>query len=108
MTKIVNLNTLGTEYTVCDVMGNIINSLQIISAIEIVEAGIGLFEEHDGITTQEYLDQSRSHFSGHKDIDPLKVLWWATKDAESDLTIPIEYALNHGYEKIIMECLPTS
>jgi len=96
--------SLGTEYTVADQKGNILKQIQVIPHTEILEAAIGPYSPEHG-TYSEYLEKSIAALTGFDGIDPLKVLWYATFDEEIILSDVIEYAVKHGYDKIIIEHL---
>jgi len=102
MYKITNLDTLGSEYYISDMEGKILDYIQIITAKEIINAGIGYFEDSN-LSIQEYLDQSRKHFSGYKNINPYSTLCWISKTSDYDITEIIEYAIKYDYKKVIIE-----
>jgi len=104
MFKITDLLSLGTEYTVTDQKGNILNSIQVIPHTEILEAALGSYTDAFGDVTS-YLERSIAVLSGFENIDPSKVLWYATEDEEVILADIIEYAVKNGYDKIILEHL---
>lgn len=96
--------SLGTEYTVADQKGNIIKTIQVIPHTDILEAAIGEYSPEHG-TYSEYLEKSISAFTGFDGIDPNKVLWFSTTDEEVILSEIIEFAIQNGYDKIILEHL---
>jgi hypothetical protein len=104
MYKITNIETLGTDYTVADQKGNIIKTIQVIPHTEILEAALGKYTE-DFDSLQIYLDKSIAVLAGFEEVDPYKVLWYATLNEEVVLTEIIEYAIKNGYDKIILEYL---
>jgi hypothetical protein len=107
MFKITDLLSLGTEYTVADQKGNVLNSIQVIPQTEILEAALGEYTDEFG-SISSYLERSIAVLSGFENIDPGKVLWYATEDEEVILADIIEYAVNNGYDKIILEHLAPS
>jgi len=104
MYKITDILSLGTEYTVADPKGDVIGTIQIIPYDDILSATQGsyIFESE---SYQAYIDESISILSGFEEIDPTKVLWYATTEDEVVITEIIEYALLNGYDKIILEHL---
>jgi len=104
MFKITNVSQLGTDYTVADRKGNIIKSIQVINHYDIFEAALGEYTE-DFDSYKIYLKQSVSKLSGFEDLDPTKVLWHSYSEELNleSLTKIIEYAVKHGYDKIILE-----
>lgn len=104
MFKITDVTSLGTDYTIADPNGQVITTIQVIPFAEILSAAVGPYNEGFG-GFKNYLDKSIAVLSGFEDIDPNRVLWYATTDDEVALTEIIEYALKHNYEKIILEHL---
>ncbi len=104
MYKITNIETLGQDYTVSDTNGKVLKTIQIIPQIEILNAALGEYTE-DFESFTEYLDKSIAELTGFDDIDPNKVLWYATLDEEVVLSEVIEFAIRNGYDKIILEHL---
>lgn len=96
--------SLGTEYTVADQNGNIIKTIQVIPHSDILNAAIGMYTFEHG-SYSDYLEKSISSLTGFEDMDPNKVLWYSTPDEEIVLSDIIEYAVNNGYDKIILEHL---
>jgi hypothetical protein len=105
MFKITNIGLLGTDYTVSDTDGRIIQNIQVIKNFEILDAAIGEYDSNFSTMT-EYLEQSIAYFSGFNDNDPLHTLWWASSEKDVDLVPIIEYAVQNDYNKIILEYLP--
>ena len=103
MYKITKIDSLGSDYTVSDASGNVLKVIQIITQSEILDAALGEYKE--GYTFSSYLDRSIALMTGFENLDPNKVLWYATYDTEIVLTKIIEYAVRNGYEKIILEHL---
>jgi hypothetical protein len=104
MFKITNIGSLGSEYTVTDQTGKVIKKVQVIAHTEILEAALGKFTPEFG-TIKGYLDKSIAVLAGTDDVDPYKVLWHATPDEEVILSEIIEYAIQNGYDKIVLEHL---
>lgn len=104
MYKMTNIETLGTEYNVSGKNGKIIRVVQLITANEILTATLGPYNE-DFSSMKEYLEKSIELLSGFEKVDYLRTLWFATYDDDIDLTNLIQYAINNGYEKIIVEHL---
>lgn len=104
MYKITNVETLGQDYTVADSDGNIINVVQIIPYTEILDAALGEYNESFG-SYSTYLERSIEVLEGFDCVDPTRVLWYATSDEEVVLTEIIQYAINSGYDRIILEHL---
>ena len=104
MYKITHIDQLGTDYTVSDQSGKIVGSIQIIPQHEILEAALGPYTD-DFKTMKNYLEKSIEVLAGYEDIDPYSILWYATTEDEASLPELIEFAIRHGYNKIIMEHL---
>lgn len=104
MYKITNIDTLGTDYTVADQNGKVIKNIQIIPHTEILEAALGEYNDSFG-SIKNYLEKSIAVLEGNEDIDINKVYWYSTEDDEVALAEIIEYAINNGYDKIILEHL---
>ncbi len=104
MYKITNIELLGTDYTVTDIEGNIIKTIQIIPQTEILESALGEYTSEFSSFT-DYLDKSIATMTGFDNIDPNKILWYATHEEEVVLSELIEYAVKNGYDKIILEHL---
>ena len=104
MIKVTNIQALGTEYTVSDPEGNILTTIQVISYSELLSAILGPYTEEFG-SYESYVEQCTAVLSGYEDIDPYRVLWFATSESEVPLSEIISYAVNHQYEKVILEHL---
>lgn len=104
MFKITDILSLGSDYTVSDSEGKVIKIIQVIPFTEILSASLGPYTEEFG-SYENYIEKSIATLSGYEDIDPTRVLWYATEDDEVALAEIIEYAINHGYDKIILEHL---
>lgn len=104
MFKITNIDSLGAEYTVTDQAGNIIKKIQVVTHNQILDAALGRFTPEFG-SIKNYLEKSTATLSGTDTIDPYKVLWHATTDEEVILSEVIEYAIQNGYDKIVLEHL---
>ena len=96
--------TLGTDYTISDHSGTIINTIQVIPLAELLSVTLGPYTEEFG-DYKSYIEKSIATLSGFEHIDPYKVLWYATYNDEVVLSELIEYAINNGYNKIILEHL---
>lgn len=103
MHKITNIDELGTVYTVTDRNGKILQSIQVITHDEILEAALGPWEEGDSIT--EYLKNSTAVLDGFDALELHTTLWFATDDESCKLTSVFEYAIKHGYDRVILEFL---
>lgn len=106
MYKMTNIDTLGTDYTVADQTGKVIKNVQIIPHTEILEAALGPYNDSFG-NIKNYLEKSIAVLEGNEDIDISRVYWYSTEDDEVVLSEIIEYAINNGYDKIILEHLDT-
>lgn len=104
MFKITNVGSLGSDYTVTDQSGNLIKTIQVLTHTDILNAALGKFTEEFG-SISNYLEKSSSVLTGYKNIDPNKILWYATFDEEVVLSDVIEFAIQNGYEKIVLEHL---
>jgi hypothetical protein len=104
MIKITDIQTLGTDYTVADTQGNIIRTIQVIPHTEILDAALGPYDPEQETFTQ-YLENSIAVLIGFEEVDPYRIYWYATHDEEVVLADLIEYAVKHGYDKIILEHL---
>lgn len=104
MYKITNVQTLGMDYTISDPDGNIIKTIQIITDINILDAAMGEYTG-DFSDMSDYLKQSIAVLTGFEELDPHKILWYATTDEEVVVSEIVEYAISNGYDKIILEHL---
>jgi len=104
MFKITNVETLGSDYTITDQNGKLIKTIQVVTHTDILNAALGAFTLDFG-TVSAYLEKSTETLIGYDKIDPNKILWYATYDEEVVLSDVIEYAIQHGYDKIILEHL---
>lgn len=104
MFNITDILSLGSAYTVADQAGNIINTIQVIPMTELLEAAVGPYTDDFG-NFQTYIDRSIETLSGYDEIDPYRVLWFATSEDEVALSEIIEYAVKNGYDRIILEHL---
>jgi hypothetical protein len=105
MYNITNIEELGTEYTVADTEGKILNTIQIIPHSEILEAALGEYTEIEFGNYENYLKKSVEVLAGFENVDPNKILWYATYDEEVVLAEVIQIAIQNGYNKIILEHL---
>lgn len=103
MYKITDILSLGTDYTVADRNGNVIKTVQVVTAQEILDAALGPYSEDIFESYSSYLEKSVKVLSGFEEINPLSVLWYATKDEEVALSSIIEFAIKHNYDRIILE-----
>lgn len=104
MYKITNISKLGTEFSVSDEAGNMIKTIQIIPHADILTAALGPYTS-DFPNIKTYLDNSIAVLEGYDQIAPHSVLWYATSDEEIVLAELIQYAVNNGYDRIIVEHL---
>ena len=104
MFKNTNIESLGHDYTITDSGGNIIKTIQVVTHTDILEAALGKYTEEFG-SYASYLEKSAELLSGNENISPHKVLWHATPDEEVVLSEVIEFAMVHGYDKIVLEHL---
>ena len=104
MFKITDVLTLGTDYTVANPSGGIVGTIQVIPFKDLLDATLGPYTEEFG-EYQAYIDKSIATLSGFDDVDPNRVLWYATSESEVSLSEIIEYAITNGYNKIILEYL---
>lgn len=102
---ITDIQTLGTEYTVADQDGNIIRTIQVIPMADILSAAVGPYSEEIFGSFDNYIEKSHATLSGFDDLDPNAIMWYATEDEEVELAELIEFAMQNGYEKIILEHL---
>jgi hypothetical protein len=105
MYKITNIELLGTDYTVADSKGNVIKTIQIVPATEILDTALGEYNIQNFTSYRDYLDKSIATMTGFEKVDPNRVLWYATSYDEVVLSELIEYAVKNGYDKIILEHL---
>lgn len=103
MFKITDVHTLGTEYTVVNKAGTVIDKIQIVTGDQILEAAIGEYDEEKHGSYEEYLTNSVKLLSNYDDIDPTKVLWYSSSDENIALYDVIEFAITNGYNKVILE-----
>jgi len=104
MFKITDILSLGEDYTISDPSGKVIETIQVIPLTELLAAALGPYTDEFG-SYESYIQKSIATLSGFDDVDPTKVLWYATTDDEVALTEIIEYAIKHDYNKIILEHL---
>lgn len=102
---ITKIESLGTDYTVADSDGNIIKTIQVIPHNEILNAACGVWDWVEPLDM--YIEKSVSCLSGYDEVSPLRVLWYSSVEDEVVLSELIEYAVHHGYDKIILEHLDT-
>lgn len=102
---ITDIQTLGSDYTVSDPQGNIIKTIQVIPVAEIYEAALGIYSEEKFGSFENYVKESIATLSGFDVVDPYRVYWFSTTDEEVTISSLIEYAIKHGYDRIIMEHL---
>ncbi len=105
MYNITNIEELGTEYNISDAEGKILNTIQIIPQSEILEAALGEYTEYEFGNYENYLKKSIEVLAGFEGVDPTKILWHATYDEEVVLSEIIQFAIQNGYDKIILEHL---
>jgi hypothetical protein len=104
MFKITDILSLGSDYTVSDSNGVIIKTIQVIPFTELLSAALGPYTDDFGSYTN-YIEKSVATLSGFNDIDPNRILWYATEDDEVALADLIEYSIKNGYDRIILEHL---
>lgn len=104
MFKITNIETLGSDYTITDQSGKLLKTIQVVTHTDVLEAALGKFTADFG-SISSYLEKSIAVLEGYEEVDPNKVLWYATYDEEVVLSDVIEYAVQNGYDKIILEHL---
>ncbi len=104
MYEITHITSLGTDYTVADPEGNIIEVIQVIPFAEILSATLGPYSESMG-SYSNYLEKCIAVLSGFDEIDQNAVLWYATSEVEVPLSEVIEYAVKHEYTTVILEHL---
>lgn len=105
MYKTTNIESLGSDYTVSNSKGTIVNTIQVVTHTDIQEAALGEYSTERFLSYNDYLEQSVAVLTGFDAVDPSKVLWYATSDEEIVLSDIIEYAVKHGYDRIILEHL---
>jgi len=105
MYKITDIQSLGTDYTVADRNGNIIKTVQVVTALDILDAALGPYSEDSFDSYSDYLQKSIAVLSGFDEVELNRVLWYSTVDEEVAISEVIEYAVKHGYSKIILEHL---
>ncbi len=104
MFKITNIESLGTAYTVQDQSGRIIKTIQVIPHTEILDAALGAYNDAFG-DMQTYLERSIEVLEGFEEVDIYNTLWYATTEEKVILKDLIEFAIQNGYDKIILEQL---
>lgn len=98
-----NVKTLGQEYIVTDLNGEIHTTIRYITHDEILSAAIGMYDESVH-TIAEYLTQSVSKLTDCDLIDNTKIYWFAADMEDSTpLTDLVAYAAEHGYNTVIAE-----
>lgn len=107
MYKITNIESLGTTYTVQDQSGKVIQTIQVIPQTDILKAALGPYTDaFDSI--ESYLEKSIAVLEGFEQVDLYTTLWYATSEDETKLKDLVEYAIQNGYDKIILEKLDTT
>lgn len=96
--------SLGTEYVISDPSGAVINKIQILSDRDVLDAALGEFNGTLG-DVSAYLNESISVLTGFQKVNPHKILWYATEEDEVILSEIVEYAVENGYDRIILEHL---
>lgn len=104
MFKITNIESLGNNYTITDQVGNLIKTIQVVTHNDVLNASLGKFTPAFS-SVAAYLEKSIAVLEGYEEVDPNKVLWYATYDEEIILSDVIEYAVQNDYDKIILEHL---
>jgi hypothetical protein len=99
-----NLNSLGTEYNIVGPDGVLIRKIKLIQQQDILRSAIGVFDDNQCRSFDEYLQNSKEVLSGFAN-DPLKVYWHATTEIDYDLMDIIDVCLEHDYEYVIIELL---
>lgn len=102
MYKITNIDSIGTEYSVADKSGEILQSVQLIPQDELLLTAIGAWEE--GTSIHEYLEKSIALLEGFEEIEPYTTSWY-TYTGMFDITETVLYAVKHGYTRLIIEQL---
>lgn len=104
MFKTTDIASLGNAYSVADAKGNIMGAVQVVPFMEILNVTLGpyvpSFESYAA-----YIEKCVALLSGFDDIDPHRILWYATSEEEVALTEVIEYAIKHEYDVVILEHL---
>jgi len=104
MYKITDITALGTDYTVADPSGHVISTIQVIPFTELLSATLGPYTDIFG-GYASYIEKCKAVLTGMDEIDPNRILWFATSEDEVALSEIIEYAVKHDYDKIILEHL---
>lgn len=104
MYKITNIETLGTDYSVANQHGKILQNIKIIPHTEILEAALGEYDEEHG-TMSEYIEKSLALLEGNENMNFYNIYWYSTEDSEVVLSEVIEYAIKYGYDTVIVEHL---
>ncbi len=102
MFRITNIESLGTEYTISDAVGNVIKTIHVIPYDEILEASGGAYT--DG-KISAYIQNAKSLLEGTEEISRHRVMWFATKSDEMVLSELVQKALEGGYDIIVLEHL---
>jgi len=103
--KITNIESLGTDYSIASLDKKIIKTIQVIPFNEILDAAVGAFDPEVHGNYAKYLQKSFEALEGFDNVNPHRVLWHATTSENVDLVDVVAYALQHGYDKIILEYL---
>ena len=105
MYKITDIQTLGTEYTVADSKGNVIKTVQVVTAQDILDAALGPYAEDMFGSFTAYLEKSIAVLSGFDDVNGLKTLWYSSYDEDVIIYDVIEYAVKNQYDRVVLEHL---
>lgn len=104
MFKITNIESIGNDYTVSDQTGKLIKKIQVMTQKDILDAALGEYNSaFDSVAS--YLEKSIAVLSGFEEVDPNRILWYTSFDEEIIISEIIEFAVEHGYDKIILEHL---
>ena len=104
MFKMTNIDSLGTVYTAKDQNGNVIKSVQVMTHTDILNAALGPFTNAFE-SIDSYLEKSIAVLEGFEEVDLYTTLWYATSEEKIVLKDLIEFAIQNGYDKIILEQL---
>lgn len=102
MYKITNIDSIGTEYSVADKSGEILQSVQLIPQDELLLTAIGAWEE--GTSINEYLEKSIALLEGFEEIEPYTTGWYMYAGM-LDISEAVIHAVKHGYTRLIIEQL---
>ena len=95
-----NIQDLGQEVILADIAGNVYGNIQVISHDEILSAANGPYSWEQSMN--QYMEESVGKLSGFDTANAGRVYWY-TYTGDPELNSVIQHAVDHGYNRIIVE-----